>query len=692
VERSIDGVNFTTAGTTAANVTTFEDPGLVGTMRYFYQVRALNASGASVPSTIVSELNRPSAIGNLEVTLYSMTQLVLDWIETSGETGYRIERSPDGVAYTTITTVGANIPSYTDGSLTSGATYFYRVTPTSALGDGPSTVISGGTRLAAVTGLAFSAIGGNAISLAWTDHATETGYRILRSTNGVNFSDLSTVPAGTTTYTDSTVTPGNEYYYRVLATAGLSVGLFNLVFTATPTVTSLPSPWTAQDIGTVSGSGVGSTTYSGTTFRVVSSGTAISGTTDSFRYTHQRLNGDGSITARVASLEDTGATNTRFGVMFREALTPGSRYAMMALREGNTGTAQFSSRTAVGVSATTASDIVRNAPYWVRVTRLGNLFTGATSADGVTWTDIGSATIAMPSLVFVGLAASAGIATELNTATATNVSVVGDTRNAVIAGRQVFYNNASGFGTSGANNAPTVNPTSAIDTTKVALLPGQTTTTTNNYTNYSRGLNGIVVDLNASSNLSGIDASSFQFATWTDFTSSVPNFVTINPAVTVSSFATGGTGGSGRVKLVFPDNAIQNGWLRVTVLANANTGLGANDVFYFGNARFDVTPSTPFPASQVTINVFDTNLVRAQVGLNGGVVSNASDVDRNGVVNAFDANAVRAGLGLSSLRSLTAPSAQSFSTLATAPLVSSRKNARPGVDQADAFFVALGSI
>jgi hypothetical protein len=299
----------------------------------------------------------------------------------------------------------------------------------------------------------------------------------------------------------------------------------------------------------------------------------------------------------------------------------------------------------------------------------------------------------MPSLVYVGLAASAGIDSELNTATATNVSVVGDTRNGAIAGRQVFYNNAAGFGTSGANNAPTVNPINAIDPTKSALLPGQTTTSTTNYTNYSRGINGVVIDLNAASNLSGIDASSFQFATWTGFANSTPNFVTISPTVTVSSFATGGVGGSGRVKLVFPDNAIQNAWLRVTVLANANTGLASNDVFYFGNARFDVTPSSPFPASQVTVNAFDTNAVRAQLGQNSGVVSNIFDVDRSGVANAFDVNAVRAGQGVASLRSFIAPAAQSVSmnSIAIAPIVSSKKNSLLEANQVDSVFANLGA-
>ena len=59
---------------------------------------------------------------------------------------------------------------------------------------------------------------------------------------------------------------------------------------------------------------------------------------------------------------------------------------------------------------------------------------------------------------------------------------------ASITARQVFYNNASGFGTSGTNNSPLVNPVSAIDPSKSALLPGQTTTLAH-YTNYSRALN-----------------------------------------------------------------------------------------------------------------------------------------------------------------------------------------------------------
>jgi Peptidase M60, enhancin and enhancin-like/N-terminal domain of M60-like peptidases/Cadherin-like domain len=221
--------------------------------------------------------------------------------------------------------------------------------------------------------------------------------------------------------------------------------------------------------------------------------------------------------------------------------------------------------------------------------------------------------------------------------------------------RQIFYNRS----TSAAFGNGSGNPVSAIDLTKVALLPGQVASAAN-YTNYSRGLNGLVVDIKNPTNLSGINAASFQFAAWSSFPDSTPNFVPITPTVTVTTYPEVGVNGSDRVKLEFDNNAIQNSWLRVTMLADANTGLLNNDVFYFGNARFDVTPTSPFPSQQVTINAFDVNSIRSRVGLNSGIISNAFDVDRNGTVNAFDVNAVRANQGVTSLRSFTATNSSSF--------------------------------
>jgi regulation of enolase protein 1 (concanavalin A-like superfamily) len=678
IERSSDGVNFSTVTTTAADVTTYEDKDLFGSLRYYYRVRAVDASGVSTPTAVKNIVNRPNAVTNFKVTSLNTTTTVLNWRDTHGESGYRIESSADGVTFTTLGTVGTNVPSYTHSGLTTATRLTYRVIPTSTLGDGEVAEVDGSTRLAKVGGLTFTNVASTSITFKWSNIAGETNYRLERSTNGTDFTTLATVGADVTTYTDSTVTAVNDYYYRVVGTSPLteSISDSNVIFTATPATSPLPTPWTATDIGDVNGDGA--TSLSSGTFKVVSSGAEIDNALDAFRFTSQSLQGDASITARVATIQDTAA-GAKLGVMIRESLAPDAKHVMVVMRPTNGIIMQ--SRSTVGGTTANSGTLAEVAPFWVRLTRVGNLFTGYTSADGITWTQLGTKTLTMPANVHVGLAATAGSTTLMNTGTVTNVEVIGDAR---VMNRQVFYNNSGSIFGSGSGN-----PLNSIDSSVVPLLPGQTTSTINNFTNYSRGLNGIIVDLDRPQNLAGINSASFQFAVWNNFTTTTPNFTSITPAITVSTFATGGVGGSSRVKLVLPDNAVQNAWLRITILANEFTGLPTNDVFYFGNARYDVTPTSSFP-SQVTVNAFDTNAVRAGQGNNPGIVTNRLDVDRNGAVNAFDINGVRANQGVSSLRPFTAPASQSFS-LALLPSASPPVASAPDSNLVDDYFASIES-
>jgi len=59
----------------------------------------------------------------------------------------------------------------------------------------------------------------------------------------------------------------------------------------------------------------------------------------------------------------------------------------------------------------------------VRLVRSGNTFTGYTSADGVTWTQIGATSITIASTISSGLAVCAHDNTQLNTSTLDNVTV-----------------------------------------------------------------------------------------------------------------------------------------------------------------------------------------------------------------------------------------------------------------------------
>ena len=55
IERSPDGsTNWTQVGTTAANVTVYQDAGLAPSTVYYYRVRAYNASATSAYSSVIS--------------------------------------------------------------------------------------------------------------------------------------------------------------------------------------------------------------------------------------------------------------------------------------------------------------------------------------------------------------------------------------------------------------------------------------------------------------------------------------------------------------------------------------------------------------------------------------------------------------------------------------------------------------
>ncbi len=181
----------------------------------------------------------------------------------------------------------------------------------------------------------------------------------------------------------------------------------------------------------------------------------------------------------------------------------------------------------------------------------------------------------------------------------------------------------------------------SLATDKVPLLPSQSSTFAN-YTNYSRGLNCLVIDvvgLPATVTNAQL-AASLQFANWDGIAAA--EFVALpGAAVPTVAIVAGGVAGSTRVQTTFPDNTLQNTWLRVTVVANSDTGLAANDVFYFGNVLGDINVDNT--TTRIRVNELDTSAVRnnQSTGTNSVGVTNIYDVNRDGRVNALDTSFVR---------------------------------------------------
>jgi len=202
---------------------------------------------------------------------------------------------------------------------------------------------------------------------------------------------------------------------------GASGGLTNTaVISLTVTLTStLPPGWLDVDVGSV---GVaGSASYANGTFTVKASGQYIWNNADGMHFVYQPLSGDGTILARVVSLQG-GASSQTAGVMIREALTAGSTHAYTTY--GGSSSMYLVYRTSTGGSTLAQNSGVVTLPYWVKVVRSGNIFRGYSSPDGVNWTQVGSnQTINMGANVYIGLAVSSNNNSALATATFDNVSV-----------------------------------------------------------------------------------------------------------------------------------------------------------------------------------------------------------------------------------------------------------------------------
>ena len=104
----------------------------------------------------------------------------------------------------------------------------------------------GTTPLLGPTSLTEKILGPTSVQLNWADRdSTATGYKILRSTDGVAFTQVGTV-AGTsaTTFTDSTALSNHRYQYRVESYIGDTISpVSNTVAGTTPLIA--PSSFTA---------------------------------------------------------------------------------------------------------------------------------------------------------------------------------------------------------------------------------------------------------------------------------------------------------------------------------------------------------------------------------------------------------------------------------------------------------------
>jgi hypothetical protein len=226
-----------------------------------------------------------------------------------------------------------------------------------------------------------------------------------------------------------------------------------------------------------------------------------------------------------------------------------------------------------------------------------------------------------------------------------------------IVGHFIFYNTSSFDGQNGSSN---VADGFALATDKQVLLPGETATFAN-YSSYSKGINGIMIDIKNFEGSITPDDYEIRVGNSSDPTqwdlAPDPTFVTEYPGF--------GVGGSIRLELVWDNNTIQNEWVQVTLKADANTQLLADDVFYFGNAIGETGNST----TDAIVDGTDVAAVHNNYTATA-TITNPYDFNRDKVVDATDEAIAAANQGSPALILFTAPNGihGAGSSLPDAPL------------------------
>ena len=240
---STDNSNFTKLKTINSQSTiSYTVGGLTAGKDYYFALisytningkitKSKRTSSLKITATSSSSVPAPS---NLKVAEYSNSAIKLTWTKASDVTGYYVYRSTDGKKYSKIKTLTAYTTTYTNTSLTAGQKYYYSIasyknTSTGAVAIGPKSsainiTTTSSSSVPAPSNLKVAEYSNSAIKLTWTKASDVTGYYVYRSTDGKKYSKIKTLTAYTTTYTNTSLTAGQKYYYSIASYKNTSTG------------------------------------------------------------------------------------------------------------------------------------------------------------------------------------------------------------------------------------------------------------------------------------------------------------------------------------------------------------------------------------------------------------------------------------------------------------------------------------
>jgi fibronectin type 3 domain-containing protein len=230
----------------------FNDAGLVNGQMYYYKVRAENAHGQGPDSVEVSAtpsqtVTVASAPRELSATADD-AQITLTWSTPASDGGatisnIKVYRGGSSGGETFLTMLG-NVLTYIDGTVSIGAIYYYKVSAVNLIGEGPQSNEASATPAIVPSAPTLSpAIASNTqVTLIWTAPGSDggnaiTNYLVYRGTTSGGETLLATL-GNVLTYTNTGLTNGQIYYYKVSAMNSVGEGALSDESSAVPITVS----------------------------------------------------------------------------------------------------------------------------------------------------------------------------------------------------------------------------------------------------------------------------------------------------------------------------------------------------------------------------------------------------------------------------------------------------------------------
>lgn len=208
--------------------TSYTHTGLTAGKTYYYKIRAYKTvSGKKVYggySTVVSAKAVPATVSAKRSTV-TYNSVKLTWSKISGSSGYEIYRSGSkNGTYSKIKTItsGSSL-SYTNTGLATGKVYYYKVRAYRTVGGkkiyGSFSAIVNAQPKLNTPALKRSTVTYNSVKMTWNKISGANGYDIYRSTSKTGtYEHIKRISSGSTlSYTDTSLTTGKTYYYKVRA-------------------------------------------------------------------------------------------------------------------------------------------------------------------------------------------------------------------------------------------------------------------------------------------------------------------------------------------------------------------------------------------------------------------------------------------------------------------------------------------